>query len=542
MYIRPTTDIYEAQEMREGLLRGLDTVARVVGQTFGPRGHTVIFQERNSYPRSTKDGVTVATSLWLKDPLENVAAQRAIESSIRVVREVGDGTTSVLILLQDFVKRGMAKLSSGHSYNQIKAAAETDLKVVLDELRAISQPVTTPEEVAFVGTISANQDQAIGGLFREAYEHVGRDGNILVTETEDTATTLEIVEGYQFDRGYVNGGFRTNPGRVAATYFATDTQFVRVLLVDGKLSTVDDVQALVDTKDSLVNQLALKGIPLLIVAEDISGPALQQLLNWHADPAMPLKVIPVRAPGYGEDRDEQLRDLAAFVGGKVVGQRAGVSLRGLKIGDLGTAQQISVTPDNTVILSGGGTAAGVQQRLELLQEKLAGVTGDFERGVLQQRIGRLRGVVAVIKVGGYSTTEKKERLDRIDDASCAVRAALSEGIVPGGGSALLWCWHHCQFSEGSLLKEILGLPFQRLTESVATPSKTSFVDLVLEEFTAKQHPWWGVNALTGEVGNPRELGVIDPTKVQRVVLETVVSIGLSLLSTAAVVTFQEVTQ
>jgi chaperonin GroEL len=514
--------ILYGEQARQTVLRGINQMADAVKVTLGPRGRNVILGKAYGTPTITKDGVTVAREIDLKDRLENMGAQMAREVASKTSDLAGDGTTTATVLAQAIFREGVKQVVSGANPMDIKRGIDRAVEVVTAELKKMSKPVSG-NMVAQVGTISANNDEPIGKIIAEAMEKVGKDGVITVEEAQTIDTSLEIVEGMQFDRGYLSPYFVTDPERMEVAL-----ENARILIYEKKLSSLKDLLPVLE-------KVAQSGSSLLIVAEDVENEALATLVVNKLRGT--LKVAAVKAPGYGDRRKAMLEDIAALTGGRAITEDLGIKLESVSLDDLGTAKKVTIDKDNTTLVEGGGDRKAIEGRVRQLRTQIEDVTSDYDREKLQERLAKLVGGVAVIKVGAATETEMKEKKARIEDAMHATKAAVEEGIVPGGGIALL---------RAAKALTTLKLPADQqlgvaiIARAVEEPlrwiaNNAGEEGSVVMEKVKDMEAEHGFNALTGKYENLVSAGVIDPTKVVRSALQNAASIASLLLTTEALV-------
>ncbi len=510
-------------DSRHGILRGVNRLADAVRVTLGPRGRNVVLDKKFGSPLITKDGVTVAKEIDLKEPLENMGAQMVKEVASKTSDVAGDGTTTATVLAQAIYREGSKNVTAGANPMAVKRGIEQAVAAVTAELRRLSKPVKGNKMIAQVGTISANNDEAIGSIIAEAMEKVGKDGVITVEEAKSIETSLEVVEGMQFDRGYLSPYFVTDPERMECVL-----ENALVLIHEKKISGMKDLLPLLE-------QVVKLAQPLLIVAEDLEGEALATLVVNKLRGT--LHVAAVKAPGYGDRRKAMLEDIAVLTGGKAITEDLGIKLENVKLEDLGRAKKISIDKDNTTIIEGGGKAKDIEGRVRQLRLQVEETTSDYDREKLQERLAKLVGGVAVIKVGAATETEMKEKKARVEDAMHATKAAVEEGIVAGGGVALLRCLGAIARvdTEGdeaigvSIIRRALEEPLRQIAANAG--HEGAVVVARVREMKGDD----GYNALTDTYENLVDAGVIDPTKVVRSALQNAASIASLLLSTEAVV-------
>jgi chaperonin GroEL len=512
-------------ESRTKLKAGVDALANAVKVTLGPKGRNVVIGTPHGAPHITKDGVTVAKQIELKDPIENMGAQMVKEVASKTADIAGDGTTTATVLAQAIVGAGMKFVAAGANPMDIKKGIDKAVESVVDSLRTQSQEVGNDNErIKQIATISANNDFGIGELISEAMRVVGNDGVITVEEAKGTLTELKTVEGMQFSRGYLSPYFVTNQEKML-----TEMENPYILLVDKKISNMKE---LLPVLEPVVQQ----GRSLLIIAEDLDGDALATLVVNRIRGA--LKIAAVKAPGFGESRREMLRDLATLTGGEVISEEYGISLDKATISMLGSAEKIEISKDATTIINGAGEKNDIQERIRQIRAQIEGSTSDYEREKLQERLAKLAGGVAVLYVGAPTETEMKEKKDRVDDALAATRAAVEEGIVPGGGVALIRCINALDELVGINEDENLGIRI--IKKAIEAPLKTILQNSGVEEsyiITAVKSGTgaYGYNARTDEFVDMIEAGVIDPTKVTRIAIENAASIASMILTTECVI-------
>ncbi len=516
-------EIYFSDDARNRLYRGVKKLADAVQVTMGPRGRNVLLQKAYGSPHITKDGVTVAREIELPDAIENMGAQLVKEVASKTNDEAGDGTTTATVLAHSIFKEGLRNVTAGANPVQLKRGMDKASEQILVELKKISRVVDTKEQIAQVATISANSDTAIGDMIAEAMEKVGKDGVITVEEAKGINDELDVVEGMQFDRGYLSPYFVTNPEKMLVQY---DNPFI--LLSEKKITSLKELLPILEQ----VNQTQR---PLLIIAEDIEGEALSTLVVNRIRGA--LNVVAVKAPGFGDRRKAMLQDIAILTKGTVVSEELGMKLESCGMEVLGVAAKISIDKDNTTIVNGGGSKEDVQARIGQIKAEIANTTSDYDKEKLQERLAKLSGGVAVIKVGAPTETEMKEKKDRVDDALSATRAAVEEGIVIGGGAALIKAASKVTLKlEGD---EQIGADI--IIRAVAAPLKQIAINagydagVVANEVSRSTNPNIGFNAATGEYVDMFEAGIVDPTKVERVAMQNAVSVASLLLTTEATV-------
>jgi chaperonin GroEL len=514
-----------SQDARERMLHGVDVLANAVKVTLGPKGRNVVLEKSFGAPRITKDGVTVAKEIELEDKFENMGAQMVREVASKTSDTAGDGTTTATLLAQAIVKEGAKSVAAGANPMDLKRGVDMAVVAVLDELKAKAKKVTSSEEIAQVGTISANGDQEIGAMIAKAMQKVGNDGVITVEEAKSLETELEVVEGMQFDRGYIS------------PYFITDADKMRVeleapyiLINEKKLSNMQSLLPLLE-------QVVQAGKPILIIAEDVEGEALATLVVNKLRGG--LKVAAVKAPGFGDRRKAMLQDIAVLTGGQVISDDLGIKLENVTLDMLGRAKKVSITKDDTTIVAGAGKKADIESRVAQIKAQIEDTTSDYDREKLQERLAKLAGGVAVIKVGGVTEMEVKEKTDRVDDALNATRAAVEEGILPGGGVALIRAQsvleklrpaNDDQRVGINIVRRALQAPARQIAENAGEDGA-----VVVGKIVDKGDHAFGYNAATGEYGNLVKQGVIDPAKVVRTALQDAASVAGLLITTEAMV-------
>jgi len=514
---------YEAVA-RERLKKGVDKLSNAVKVTLGPKGRNVVLDKKWGSPTVTKDGVTVAKEIELEDPFENMGAQMVKEVASKTSDVAGDGTTTATVLAQAICREGLKNVTAGSNPMALKRGIEKATQVVVEEIKKQSKPLPGKTEIAQVGTISANNDKTIGDLIADAMEKVGKDGVITVEEAKTTATTLDVVEGMQFDRGYLSPYFITNPDSMECAL-----EEPLILIHDKKVTVMKDLLPLLE-------KIAQVGRPFLIIAEDVEGEALATLVVNKLRGT--LKVCAVKAPGFGDRRKAMLEDVAVLTGGKVISEELGLKLENTVIGDLGKAKRVNVDKENTTIVEGAGKTEDIKGRVNQIKREVEESTSDYDKEKLQERLAKLAGGVAVINVGAATETEMKERKARVEDALHATRAAVEEGIVPGGGVVLLRAIPALEKLklEGDeaigamIVRKALEEPIRLIAENAGVEGSI-VVNKVKEGEGA-----FGFNADIEEYQDLMKAGVIDPTKVTRIALENAASIASLLITTEALVT------
>ena len=512
-------------EARAALKKGVDQLAEAVKVTLGPKGRNVVIEKKFGSPTITKDGVTVAKEIELIDPIENMGAQMVKEVATKTSDVAGDGTTTATVLAQAIFREGLKNVTAGANPMAIKRGIEKAVVAVTDELKKISVPISGRKEIAQVGTISANNDQEIGNLIAEAMEKVGKDGVITVEEAKGLETTLETVDGMQFDRGYVSPYFVTDPEKMEAAL-----EDALILIHDKKISAMKDLLPILE-------KVAQMGKPLLIIAEDIEGEAMATLVVNKLRGT--LRACAVKAPGFGDRRKAMLQDIAVLTGGQVISEEVGFKLENAVVTDLGSAKRIVVDKDNTTIIDGGGEPDAIQGRVKEIRAAVDKSTSDYDREKLQERLAKLSGGVAVIDVGAATEVEMKQKKARVEDALHATRAAVEEGIVPGGGVAFIRVQSALKDFKVQELDEQIGVDIIR--RAIEEPIRMIVQNaggepsLVVEKVRAAKEISFGYNAFTDTYEDLVQAGVIDPTKVTRTALQNAASIAGLLLTTEAVV-------
>jgi chaperonin GroEL len=512
-------------EARSRLKRGVDKLAEAVRVTLGPKGRNVVIDKKFGNPTVTKDGVTVAKEIELEDEVENMGAQMVKEVATKTSDLAGDGTTTATVLAQAVFREGLKSVTAGSNPMALKRGIDRAVEQVVAELKKVSVPTAGRKEIAQVATISANNDHEIGKLIAEAMEKVGKDGVITVEEAKGLETTLETVDGMQFDRGYLSPYFVTDPEKMEAVL-----EDAYLLIYDKKISSMKDLLPVLE-------KVAQAGRPLLIIAEDVEGEALATLVVNKLRGT--LKVCSVKAPGFGDRRKEMLRDIAILTSGQVISEELGLKLENVVLNDLGQAKRITIDKDNTTLVGGKGKRDGIQGRINEIKAQIEKSTSDYDREKLQERLAKLAGGVAVINVGAATETEMKEKKARVEDALHATRAAVEEGIVPGGGVALLWCQTTLDKLKGSDDDEKIGVEIVRrsLEEPLRMIAQNAGAEgsIVVEKVREAKNVNFGYNAQSGEFEDLVAAGVIDPTKVTRTALQNASSIAGLLLTTECVV-------
>ncbi len=518
-------DVRFESDARDRLLRGVNILADAVKVTLGPKGRNVILDKSFGAPRITKDGVTVAKEIELSDKFENMGAQMVKEVASRTNDEAGDGTTTATVLAQAIIKDGMKAVAAGMNPMDLKRGIDLATSKVVAAIKAAARPVKDTAEVAQVGTISANGEAEIGRQIADAMQKVGNEGVITVEENKGLETETEVVEGMQFDRGYLSPYFVTNPDKMVA-----DLEDVLVLLHEKKLGSL---QPMVPLLEAVIQSQK----PLLIISEDVEGEALATLVVNKLRGG--LKICAVKAPGFGDRRKAMLQDIAVLTGGQVISEDLGMKLENVTLEMLGRAKKISITKDNTTIIDGAGVKAEIEARVAQIRQQIEDTTSDYDKEKLQERVAKLAGGVAVIKVGGMTEIEVKERKDRVDDALNATRAAVQEGIVVGGGVALMQAAHALDGLTGANADQNAGIAIVRraLEAPLRQIAQNAGVDgaVVAGKIRESTDKTYGFNAQTEEYGDMFAFGVIDPAKVVRIALEDAASVASLLITTEAMI-------
>ncbi|MGC2856064.1 chaperonin GroEL [Novispirillum sp. DQ9] len=518
-------DVKFASDARDRLLRGVDTLANAVKVTLGPKGRNVVIEKSFGAPRITKDGVSVAKEIELKDKFENMGAQMLKEVASKTADLAGDGTTTATVLAQAIVREGAKSVAAGMNPMDLKRGIDMAVEAVIADVKGRSRKVATNAEIAQVGTISANGEREIGEMIAKAMEKVGNEGVITVEEAKGLATELDVVEGMQFDRGYLSPYFVTN-----AEKMVTELDNPYILLNEKKLS---NLQAMLPVLEAVVQS----GRPLLIIAEDVEGEALATLVVNKLRGG--LKVAAVKAPGFGDRRKAMLEDMAILTGGTVISEDLGIKLENVTLAMLGTAKKVTISKEETTIVDGAGTKDAIEARCTQIRAQIEETTSDYDREKLQERLAKLAGGVAVIKVGGATEVEVKEKKDRVDDALHATRAAVEEGIVAGGGVALLYAVKALDGLKGANADQDVGIDIVRraLQAPVRQIATNAGFDgaVVAGKLLESTDTNFGFDAQSGEYGDMVKAGIIDPTKVVRTALQDAASVAGLLITTEAMV-------
>lgn len=518
-------DVRFSTEARDKMLNGVNIIANAVKVTLGPKGRNVVIQKSFGSPRITKDGVSVAKEIELTDPFENMGAQMLREVASKTSDLAGDGTTTATVLAQAIVTEGIKAVAAGMNPMDLKRGIDMAVESVISDIKKRSKTVSTNEEIAQVGTISANGETEIGEMLAKAVEKVGKEGVITIEEAKSLQTELDVVEGMQFDRGYLSPYFVTNPEKMVCEM---DNPYI--LIVEKKIS---NLQSLLPVLEAVVQS----GRPLLIIAEDVEGEALATLVVNKIRGG--LKVAAVKAPGFGDRRKAMLEDIAIVTGGQVISEDLGIKLENVNINMLGTAKKVSIDKENTTIVDGAGSKQDIQGRCGQIRAQIEETTSDYDREKLQERLAKLSGGVAVIRVGGATEVEVKERKDRVEDAMHATRAAIEEGIVPGGGLALL---HSLKVLDGlkpanndqevgiRIIRQALTAPCRQIAANAGADGSI-VVGKLLESNDASH----GYDAQNNRYGDMLKFGIIDPTKVVRTALQDAASVASLMITTEAMV-------
>jgi chaperonin GroEL len=516
--------IVYSENSRQAILRGVNQLADAVKVTLGPRGRNVVLEKKFGGPTITKDGVTVAKEIELKDPLENMGAQMVREVASKTSDTAGDGTTTATILAQSIFREGVKAVAAGANPMALKRGIEKAVELVVSEVKKFSKDVKDNETIAQVGTISANGDSAIGNTIAEAMKKVGKDGVITVEESKTMETELQTVDGMQFDRGYLSPYFVSDPDRMECVL-----EDPYILIHEKKISNMKDLLPLLE-------QIARSGKPLLVIAEEVEGEALATLVVNKLRGT--LNACAVKAPGFGDRRKAMLEDIGILTGGKALMEETGIKLEGVQLSDLGRAKRVTVDKDNTTIIDGAGTQKTIEGRIKQLRAQIEDTTSDYDREKLQERLAKLAGGVAVIKVGAATETEMKEKKARVEDALHATRAAVEEGIVPGGGVALLRAAKSLKDLKVNGDEQIgVNIVHRACEEPVRQIVGNAGYEgaVVIEKIQTANDPNYGFNAATAQYEDLVKAGVIDPTKVTRSALQNASSIAALMLTTEAMI-------
>lgn len=517
------------EDARQKILKGVRTLASAVKVTLGPKGRNVVIDKKFGSPQITKDGVTVAKEIELEDRHENMGAQMVKEVASKTADKAGDGTTTATVLAEAIYSEGLRNVTAGANPMEIKRGIEQAVTLVVDELKKLSKPIKDSKEIVQVATISANGDSEIGSIIAQAMEKVGKDGTITVEEAKGFETTLDVVEGMSFDRGYTSAYFVTNAETLVCEY-----ENALVLIYEKKISSMKEFLP-------ILQAAAESGKPLLIIAEDVDGEALATLVVNRLRAG--LKVVAVKAPGFGDRRKAMLEDLAILTGGEFISEERGMSLEKVTLDMLGKVKKVIVKKDDTTIVDGAGDKKAIQERVALLKRQIQESTSDYDREKLQERLAKLAGGVGVIRVGAATEIEMKEKKDRVDDAKEATRAAVEEGILPGGGTALIRCMPALQKMIESLsgdtkigaeiIARALSYPLRQISENAGKEGS-----IVIQK-VASMGTYEGYDAREDAYVNMMDKGIVDPTKVVRCALQFAASIAGLLLTTEAIITEEE---
>jgi len=519
-------DVKFGADAREKMLRGVDILADAVQVTLGPKGRNVVIDKSFGAPRTTKDGVTVAKEIELADKFENMGAQMVREVASKTSDAAGDGTTTATVLARAIVREGAKSVAAGMNPMDLKRGIDKAVEAVVADLKKRSKKVKSNDEIGQVGTISANGDKEVGDMIAKAMAKVGNEGVITVEEAKSLATELDVVEGMQFDRGYISPYFITNPDKMTA-----ELNDALILIHEKKLT---NLQPMLPILEAVVQS----GRPLLIIAEEIEGEALATLVVNKLRGG--LKVAAVKAPGFGDRRKAMLEDIAVVTGGQVISEDLGIKLENVKLDMLGKAKNVKIDKDNTTIVDGAGKKNDIQARVAQIKTQIEETTSDYDKEKLQERLAKLAGGVAVIRVGGATEVEVKERKDRVDDALNATKAAVEEGIIPGGGTALLYASKALKDVTGenddqtqgiNIVRRAIQYPVRQIVSNAGQEAS-----IVVGKLSEQKSNTYGYNAQTGEYTDFIEAGIVDPTKVVRVALQNAASVAGLLITTEAMIT------
>ena len=518
-------DVKFSQDARDKMVRGVDILASAVKVTLGPKGRNVVLEKSFGAPRMTKDGVTVAKDIELEDRFENMGAQMVREVASKTSDVAGDGTTTATVLAQAIIKEGIKSVAAGANPMDLKRGVDLAVHTVVEELKSKSKKVTKDDEIAQVGTVSANGDAEIGNMIAEAMQKVGKEGVITVEEAKSMTTELDVVEGMQFDRGYISPYFITNADKMVAEL---DEPFI--LIHEKKLSSLQPMLPILEA-------VVQGGRPLVIIAEEVEGEALATLVVNKLRGG--LKVAAVKAPGFGDRRKAMLEDIAIVTGGQVISEDLGIKLENVKLNMLGTAKKVRITKDDTTIIDGSGKKADIQARVSQIKQQIEETTSDYDKEKLQERLAKLAGGVAVIRVGGATEVEVKEKKDRVDDALNATKAAVEEGILPGGGVALLYSTKALSGLTGenedqnagiAIVRKAIQSPIRQIVENCGVEAS-----IVVGKLLEQKSNTYGFDAQTEQYVDLVESGIVDPTKVVRIALQDAASVAGLLITTEAMV-------
>ncbi|MDE2183316.1 MAG: chaperonin GroEL [Alphaproteobacteria bacterium] len=518
-------DVKFGADARERMLRGVDILADAVKVTLGPKGRNVVLEKSFGAPRTTKDGVTVAKEIELHDKFENMGAQMVREVASKTNDAAGDGTTTATVLAQAIVREGSKSVAAGMNPMDLKRGIEKAVDAVVADLKKRSKKIKSNEEIAQVGTISANGDKTVGGMIAEAMAKVGNEGVITVEEAKSLDTELEVVEGMQFDRGYISPYFITNADKMVA-----ELEEPYILIHEKKLGSLKDLLPILES-------IVQAGRPLLIIAEEVEGEALATLVVNKLRGG--LKVAAVKAPGFGDRRKAMLEDIAIVTGGQVISEDLGIKLENVKLNMLGTAKKVRITKDDTTIIDGAGKKGDIQARVAQIKTQVEETTSDYDKEKLQERLAKLAGGVAVIRVGGATEVEVKEKKDRVDDALNATKAAVEEGILPGGGAALLYSTKALKDVTGenedqnvgiAIVRKAIQSPIRQIVENSGVEAS-----IVVGKLLEQKSNTYGFDAQSEQYVDLVESGIVDPTKVVRIALQDAASVAALLITTEAMV-------
>ncbi|HVV27097.1 MAG TPA: chaperonin GroEL [Rhizomicrobium sp.] len=519
-------DVKFGSDAREKMLRGVDILADAVQVTLGPKGRNVVIDKSFGAPRTTKDGVTVAKEIELADKFENMGAQMVREVASKTNDAAGDGTTTATVLARAIVREGAKSVAAGMNPMDLKRGIDHAVEAVVADLKKRAKKVKSNEEIAQVGTISANGDKEVGDMIAQAMAKVGNEGVITVEEAKSLATELDVVEGMQFDRGYISPYFITNPDKMIA-----ELNDALILIHEKKLTSLQPMLPILEA-------VVQSGRPLLIIAEEIEGEALATLVVNKLRGG--LKVAAVKAPGFGDRRKAMLEDIAVVTGGQVISEDLGIKLENVKLDMLGKAKAVKIDKDNTTIVDGAGKKADIQARVAQIKTQIEETTSDYDKEKLQERLAKLAGGVAVIRVGGATEVEVKERKDRVDDALNATKAAVEEGIIPGGGTALLYATKALKDVTGenedqnqgiAIVRRAIQYPIRQIVSNAGQEAS-----IIVGKLADQKSNTYGYNAQTGEYVDFLEAGIVDPAKVVRVALQNAASVAGLLITTEAMIT------
>lgn len=519
-------DVKFGADAREKMLRGVDILADAVQVTLGPKGRNVVIDKSFGAPRTTKDGVSVAKEIELADKFENMGAQLVREVASKTNDAAGDGTTTATVLARAIVREGSKSVAAGLNPMDLKRGIDKAVEAIVADLKKRSKKVKSNDEIAQVGTISANGDSTVGKMIAEAMAKVGNEGVITVEEAKSQDTELEVVEGMQFDRGYISPYFVTNADKMV-----TELDEPYILIHEKKLGSLKDLLPILES-------IVQSGRPLLIIAEDIEGEALATLVVNKLRGG--LKVAAVKAPGFGDRRKAMLEDIAIVTGGQVISEDLGIKLENVKLNMLGTAKKVRITKDDTTIIDGMGQKKDITARVAQIKAQIEETTSDYDREKLQERLAKLAGGVAVIRIGGATEVEVKEKKDRVDDALNATKAAVEEGIVPGGGTALLYATKALKDIVGdnedqtvgiAIVRKAVQAPIRQIVENSGVEAS-----IVVGKLLEQKSSTYGFNAQTEEYVDLIEAGIVDPTKVVRVALQNAASVASLMITTEAMIT------